>query len=43
MEDLHVAKAKTIRRWKLNTSDNFMNLKVGDFWGEGDVVITYTM
>ena len=27
-----MAKAKTIIRWKLNTSDNFMNLKVGDFF-----------
>ena len=29
---LHVAKTKTIRKWELNTSHNFMNLKTEDFF-----------
>ena len=32
MEVSHVAKTKTIRRWELNTSDNFMNLRAENFF-----------
>ena len=31
-EVLNVAKTKTIRKWELNTSDNFMNLRAEDFF-----------
>ena len=31
-EVLLVAKTKTVRKWELNTSDNFMNFKAEDFF-----------
>ena len=29
---LHVTKTKTVRKWELNTTDNFMNLRTEDFF-----------
>ena len=29
-EVLHVTKTKTVRKWELNTSNNFMNLRAED-------------
>ena len=31
---LHVARTKTIKKWGLNTSENFMNLRADDFFAE---------
>ena len=30
-EVLHVVKTRTIRKWQLNTYDNFVNLRTKDF------------
>ena len=31
-EVLHVTKTKTVRKWELNTSQEFMNLRAEDFF-----------
>ena len=31
-EVLHVTNTKTVRKWELNTSDEFMNLRAEDFF-----------
>ena len=42
-EVLHATKTKTIRKWELNTNDDFINLRTEDFfWGHVIVSYIYT-